>query len=437
LAGAQLCEESKNNPRRIRQIIPYFFDDDLKDWWEESLRFYLSKSTEQIFDLFMRFFFEAEESKELDAHQQTLLQNLVQEAPQKKIDSLTKALQDTRLNQNQIKYVLDCLKTTGSDAALSVIEEADKKGWNETTRRRAEDIVAEATVVPTKPAVVEEAAPSSFRNPFEDNVEYILIPGGSFYYKVSKKEVTVPDMYFCKYPVTNKRYRRFISYLAGEAEELAPMLPLDLFAPKLRTFAGSIQGFLEKSGKQPEEWLKAFRSPADDDRRFNGPDQPVVGITWYAARAYCFWLSCLTAARQGDFKNRDVDAVASIYRLPTEWEWEWAAAGREPDGSLREYPWPKTKGQPTPELANYGQNVDATTPVGRYPEGATPEGLMDMAGNVWEWMENWYDEDEDVRALRGGSWVDDEGVLRCSARLNYDPGIRLLNFGFRVLRCQV
>jgi formylglycine-generating enzyme required for sulfatase activity len=129
----------------------------------------------------------------------------------------------------------------------------------------------------------------------------------------------------------------------------------------------------------------------------------------------------------------DMDRLASLYRLPN--EWEWTAAGREPDGSLREYPWPKTKGKPTPELANYNENVGATTPVGRYPEGATPEGLMDMAGNVWEWMENLH-EKFGAPALRGGSWSNLGGGLCCSAR-NFDhPGLWDRYIGFRVVRPQ-
>jgi formylglycine-generating enzyme required for sulfatase activity len=84
-----------------------------------------------------------------------------------------------------------------------------------------------------------------------------------------------------------------------------------------------------------------------------------------------------------------------------------SAGGRreEPDKVLkvREYPW-GDKPEPTPKHANYNGNEGATTPVGRYPDGATPEGLYDMAGNVWEWMENWYDEHPEYKSVRGGSW---------------------------------
>jgi formylglycine-generating enzyme required for sulfatase activity len=89
-------------------------------------------------------------------------------------------------------------------------------------------------------------------------------------------------------------------------------------------------------------------------------------------------------------------------------------------------------------LANYNDNVGATTNVGSYPEGATPgqPGLMDMAGNVWEWMDNWYDEKKKYRSLRGGSWYSNDDILRCSARDNDDPDGRLLNIGFRVVRAR-
>ncbi len=128
---------------------------------------------------------------------------------------------------------------------------------------------------------------------------------------------------------------------------------------------------------------------------------PVVLVSWEQASAYCSW--------------RDK-------RLPTEAEWEKAARGT----SYRLYPWGSST--PTCELAN-GYNICSigdTDEVGSYPEGASPYGVMDMSGNVWEWVNDWYDadyydnspdsnptgpEDGTYRVMRGGSWGSINGLL--------------------------
>jgi formylglycine-generating enzyme required for sulfatase activity len=262
-----------------------------------------------------------------------------------------------------------------------------------------------------------------------DNIEdeYIFrhIPAGAFRYSVTKQTEQVPDIYFAKDPLTNRRYRRFIRYLRAEEQALIEQIPLELFGEKLLDFAGGIQDYREYLSEDIRAWPDKLKSYYDDDRKFNGDDQPVVGVSWFAARAYCFWLSAFAPA------------PATVYRLPQEIEWEWAAAGdrQNEKGDLREYPWPKEKGEPNDKLANYGRNVGATTPVGRYSEGATPEGLLDVAGNVWEWQENWSSESEKYRALRGGSWVNPSGILRCAAR--YDDGPQSgINISFRVILAQ-
>jgi formylglycine-generating enzyme required for sulfatase activity/energy-coupling factor transporter ATP-binding protein EcfA2 len=435
LSGIQTVKIS-GQPHRLKSLVEHF----QQDWWEETLRFFMSLSDDELFDGFMRLFFQSPVSEQLDAHQQTLLQHLVREAPQKKINALKEHLNSDSLNSHQRRYVMDCLKTIGTPGAIKAIEAADKTKFDESNLSYAEDIVAEAAAKPgpvipsieTKKHLLQD----SFRNPFEYNVEYIKIPGGTYEFSVSKQTVRVPDLYFCKYPVTNKRYRRFISFLAGKEKELEKKLSMDMYAKRLLKFADTIKGYLEYMGKDPGEWMNKFRSRSDDDKKFNGDDQPVSYISWYAARAYCFWLSCLDVALTGNKQllNGDIGGLASIYRLPKEEEWEWAAGG-EPDGSIRKYPWPKDKGEPGKNLANYGEHVGATTPVDRYPEGSTPLGLMDMAGNVWEWMENYYDKDKDSMALRGGSWYNKEGSLVCSARGVIDPRDQWGgNIGFRVLR---
>ncbi len=435
LCGIQLKEDAYQSGR-IETLIGHFKE----EWWSESLRFFMSKSNDKIFDRFMRFFFQSEVSQKLENNQQTLLQHLVREAPQKKIDALADFLNSDKLNNIQRRCVMDCLKTIGTPEAIKAIETADKKRLDKDNLSYAEDIVAEAASkverIIEKPGPKELFLGSSFRNPFEYNVEYIKIPGGTYKYSVSEEMVTVPDLFFCKYPVTNKQYRQFIFFLEGNEKDLNRDLRMGLFAEKLLQFSESIKGYKDFLGKNPKKWQEKFRSPFDDDKRLNGDDQPVVSVTWYAARAYCFWLSCLEAVITMGDKLEDINRVASIYRLPTGKEWEWAAGG-ELDGSIREYPWTKDKGAPRPTLANYGENVNITTPVGRYPEGATPQGLLDMAGNVWEWMGSSYDTKKGRFALRGGSWFNIDHDLRCTSRIdNIIPHYQENHIGFRTVRSQ-
>ena len=122
----------------------------------------------------------------------------------------------------------------------------------------------------------------------------------------------------------------------------------------------------EVSNGKYERFMKTTGHPAPaywDDPRLNKPDQPVVGVNWYDAQAFCAW--------EGK-------------RLPTEAEWENAARG--PDGFR--YPWGNTFDA---RYVNYGKHRDATMPVDSMPDGASPYGLHHMAGNVFEWVGDWYD----------------------------------------------
>jgi serine/threonine-protein kinase len=136
------------------------------------------------------------------------------------------------------------------------------------------------------------------------------------------------------------------------------------------------------------------------------PNQPVTRVNWYEAAAYGAWKGA---------------------RLPTEAEWEMAAAGK----SEREYPWGNEK--PDATRANFLMGPGHATPVGLYPAGATPEGLQDMAGNVWEWCEDWYEKGK-YRVLRGGASGFNEVHLRSSYRFRNVPEVRNLFIGFRLAR---
>lgn len=159
-----------------------------------------------------------------------------------------------------------------------------------------------------------------------------------------------------------------------------------------------------------------------------GDSRPVVGVSWEDAAAYCKWLS---------------GKLGVQFKLPTEAQWEKAARGT--DG--RKYPWGNT--EPDKTLANFGYEVDKTTPVGSYPKGASPYGLLDMAGNVREWCRDWYrkryyksapdknptgPKSGSSRVYRSGSWGDGASDLRCAYRYSSEPSYRSDALGFRL--CQ-
>lgn len=168
----------------------------------------------------------------------------------------------------------------------------------------------------------------------------------------------------------------------------------------------------------------AIRSEKRDSYYGNSEfdNYPVVYVSWDQANAYCSW-----AER----------------RLPTEAEWEKAARGT--DG--RTYPWGNES--PAADLLNYNANVGDTTESGKYPDGLSIYYAYDMAGNVWEWVNDWYSEtyyksspasnpmgaDTDVfRVYRGGSWNGNDSSVRSAYRYGSGPSGTSDELGFRCAR---
>jgi 3',5'-cyclic AMP phosphodiesterase CpdA len=408
LAGVELVKKVRSGTAHLDTLILGFGD----DWWEEPLKFFIAQEDEEIFDLFMEKLFDSPVTEVFSQKKEELLLTLIEEAPEKKVDALCKKLLDPLTTAPRQRVLLDCLKAIGKPAALDALQQFMAKKLANKNKDIADR--AEECFLALGGQQSELETSSSFRNPKEQNAEYILIPAGRYIYSDTGKEESVEELYVAKYPVTNRLYRLFIASL--QTKERGFRDELNAIAKNNRWD----KGFGDYLKEGTNDIAALFRSEQDNDRKFGGDDQPVVGVTWYAARAYALWLS------------RQEEGKAGLYRLPTGIEWEWAAGGRQREAvqRVRPYPWPEEKGEPTPKLANYGMHAGATTPVGSYPEGATPEGLYDMAGNVWEWCS---DSEGSIRVLRGGGWGYAAESCRSAFRDSGPPGRRGGGVGFRLV----
>ncbi len=208
-----------------------------------------------------------------------------------------------------------------------------------------------------------------------DFAAVLEIPGGEFSYGEAGDTRYLPGYRIGKYPVTNAQYVRFL--------ETHPELP----AP-----------FVDADWAHPYNWDPESRRPPE-----GRGNQPVVLVTLREAQSYCEWVGG---------------------RLPTEEEWERAARGD--DG--RTFPWGEVA---NPAYANSRESgLGGLTPVGLYLEGASPYGLLDMAGNVWEWTSS--DFDAQTKVIRGGAWNFSLESARTWVRECSRPDNRSYGIGFRV-----
>lgn len=284
--------------------------------------------------------------------------------------------------------------------------------------------VPTAAVVVTEPppTTTKEAAPSSSPGigstmiSDKDGMELVYVPAGEFLMGSAKDDpqadddekprhkVYVDAYWMDKTEVTNLQFARFVEETGHVTE-----------AERAGTgwvFTGT--DYQEVNGA---DW----RHPQGPDSR-SEDSHPVVQVSWNDAKAYCEW-----AGR----------------RLPTEAEWEKAARGTD----ARKYPWGNN--EPNATLANFAMKVKGTRPVGSYPTGASSYGALDMAGNVFEWVGDWYGvgyyatapasnpqgpEAGDKRGMRGGSWNYESRLVRPALRNGGTPDTRSDPLGFRCAR---
>ena len=246
------------------------------------------------------------------------------------------------------------------------------------------------------------------------DIAWVDVPAGPFimgsddpsFGATARRTVTLPAFKISRYETTQAQWRAFMNAADGYR---------------------NADWWSDPTGPaEREEWPR--------EPKWSGADLPASWLSWYDAVAYTRWLTARLR------KAGQLDAATEI-RLPTEEEWEKAARGT--DG--REYPWGegyKTGFANVREQGGPLETVDRGHPtaVGSYPQGASPFGAQDMAGNVWEWTLTEYGghsasdlTDDRPLVLRGGSWFNSPDFARASFRLPSVPFYRVRRGGFRVV----
>ncbi len=245
---------------------------------------------------------------------------------------------------------------------------------------------------------------SSTRISEKDGMTLVYVPAGEFQMGSDQNDDEKPihTMYLDAYwidqtEVTNAMYAQFLNEKGNQSEGGVTWLDAVDFDVRIHQSGSAWQA---ASGYE---------------------NHPVTEVSWYGASAYCEWAD---------------------RRLPTEAEWEKAAGWNDSSQNQRTYPWGN---EVDGTYANYSQNVGNTSVVGSYGKGKSFYDICDMAGNVWEWVDDWYDaypgnaiSNSDFgttyKVLRGGSWIYSGYELRSALRLRNNPAFTNLDIGFRCSR---
>ncbi len=217
-----------------------------------------------------------------------------------------------------------------------------------------------------------------------------------------------------KYPVTNLQYRRFVDadgYMKREYWSNDGWAWRD---GEYHSLASTLHE-IDRLSRRP---LNRHNEPAFwRDLKWNNPLAPIVGVNWFEAEAYCNWLSCEL--------NKPI-------RLP--YEEEWARAACHTDG--RAYPWGNRFDRFRLNSRDWWGEAEnearSTTMVGQFEGGNSVAGISDMSGNVWEWTNSWFDDQQREWVLRGGSWDGHYYLVHCAVRAGLIPDDFGYLFGFRV-----
>lgn len=269
-----------------------------------------------------------------------------------------------------------------------------------------------ASLLTSTPTSIPTLAPGDTQTRASDGMVMVYVPAGRFVMgsaegdadEQPRHEVTLTGAWMDRTEVTNAQFAAFLTDQGNRITEGTPWL--DLTHDACRIVAEGGEAGVDVVYR-PEEGFASY---------------PVVAVSWYGAAAYCGWIGG---------------------RLPTEAEWEYAARG----ATGLAYPWGQAFECALCNAADETCDGYAeAAPVGNFPEGASWCGTVDLAGNVWEWVADWYDatyyqrsefrdppgpEEGTSRVVRGGSWRSDAKGVRGSSRFWHAPSYVEDSLGFR------
>jgi formylglycine-generating enzyme required for sulfatase activity len=242
-----------------------------------------------------------------------------------------------------------------------------------------------------------------------------------------------PDIEWCYVGLPERLREQKIEFI-GEGGKFGDFEIAPFYIARYLITCSQFQAFMNASDFNVDHWWAGmpeeqeaygitYRTRAIEDPRRPASNYPRDTVSWYQAVAFCRWLS---------------HELGYEIRLPTEQEWQWAAQNGP---ERREYPW--ESGTWDGRRCNTNEAaLGRSTAVGMYPHGTAACGALDMAGNLWEWCLNKYDnpnvttvdDSGERRVVRGGSWFDSRGLSGTMCRGWYVPADRAFTGGFRVVR---